>query len=56
MFFSLALVVFGLAWLLRALGVYSIQTFGLVGAVLVIFAGLLRMMNLKKGRKVEDGF
>lgn len=56
MFLGLALLLFGLAWMLRALGVYSAGTFGLVGSTLIVFAGLLKLLNLKRGRKFDDHF
>ena len=57
MFFGLALLAFGLAWMLNAVGLYSDQTFALVGSSLVLFAGILKLTHPKKSRgKGEDHF
>jgi hypothetical protein len=58
MFFALALVLFGVAWMLRSLGVYNDQVFGLVGSFLLIFAGVLKLLQLnsKHSSKDEHGF
>ena len=56
MFFGLTLFAFGLAWFLRSTGVIDSQSFGVIGSVFVTFAGLLKILNLKKSRKHEDSF
>jgi uncharacterized membrane protein len=56
MYFALALFLFGITWFLQTIGIVTGQTFSLVGSLLLTFAGLLKLINLGKGRKHSDHF
>ncbi|MBI3260852.1 hypothetical protein HYZ64_00575 [Candidatus Berkelbacteria bacterium] len=45
-----------MTWFLQTVGIVSKDTFALVGSLLLTFAGLLKIINLKKGRKHSDHF
>lgn len=56
MYFGLALFLFGMTWFLQTVGVVDKEVFPLVGSLLLTFAGLLKLINLGRGKKHSDHF
>lgn len=56
MYLGLGLLLLGFAWMLHAFGAFSDFAFGLVGGAVVALAGLLKILNLKRGSRPRDEF